>query len=105
MLLVATILKPYMTSTTKEYFSSEEDQLNSMDSSALILILMVILFGLISAYGAARLSYYYNISIGNSGSAIFWSVLAFIFSDFYYPYYSFFLSSLSGKRGNNIVIS
>ena len=87
----------------KETFTSEEDQAQSGATDAVTLIFIAIFF-LIFAYGAARLSYYYNMSVGNSGSAVFWSILAFIFNDLYYPYYSFFLNPLSARRGNNIVI-
>lgn len=104
MLLIATALKPYIDSMRKEYFSSsEEDQGSSMGPNLLVIIFVLLLL-FISAYGAARLSYYYNMSFGNSGSAVFWSVLAFFFSDLYYPYYSFFLNPLSLKRRNNIVL-
>lgn len=100
MLLLATLLKPYV---MKENFSTQEDEAASLATNALAIILLVIIL-IISSYGAARLSYYYNMSTGNSGWAIFWSVLAFLFSDTYYPYYSFFLNPLSAKRGNNISI-
>ena len=103
MLLLVTALKPYIGSMTKEYFRNEEDEAALVAADGVAIIFIVIFF-LLSAYGAARLSYYYNMSIGNSGSAIFWSILAFLFNDLYYPYYSFFLNPLSARRGNNIVI-
>jgi hypothetical protein len=43
------------------------------------------------SYGAAKLSYAYNTSVGSS-SAFLWSILAFFFSGFYYPYYAFFVN-------------
>jgi len=43
------------------------------------------------SFGAAKLSYAYNSSIGSS-SAFLWSILAFFFSGLYYPYYAFFVN-------------
>lgn len=43
------------------------------------------------SFGAAKLSYAYNTSIGSS-STFLWSILAFFFSGFYYPYYAFFVN-------------
>ena len=105
MLILATALKPYVDSITKEYFTSSAEQDQAADMGANLLVsLFIVIFLLVSGYGAARLSYYYNLSIGNAGSAIAWSVLSFIFSDFYYPYYSFVLNPLSARRRNNIAI-
>jgi hypothetical protein len=44
------------------------------------------IFAVIFAYGAAKLSYARNQSVG-------WAVLAFVFSSVYYPYYALFLSN------------
>lgn len=96
MLLLATALKPYIMS--KEYFTGKEEEASMGPNLVVIIFVLLLLF--ISAYGAARLSYYYNMNFGNSGFAIFWSVLAFFFSDLYYPYYSFFLNPLSLKSRN-----
>ena len=43
------------------------------------------------SFGAAKLSYAYNTSIGSS-STFLWSILAFFFSGFYYPYYAYFVN-------------
>ena len=106
MLLFAAALKPYVDSVTKEYFTgaTDQDQATTIATDAAVIVFLV-LFWLVSAYGAARLSYYYNMNTSNSGSALFWSVLSFIFSDFYYPYYSYVLNPLSAKRRNNITIT
>ena len=45
----------------------------------------------IYSYGAAKLSYAYNTSLGSS-NAFLWSILAFFFSGFYYPFYAFFVN-------------
>jgi len=60
-----------------------------MYSLGFILLLMFV-----QAIGSARLSYCYNISIGNSeGVAFLYAILCFIFPSLYYPYYSFFLNT------------
>jgi hypothetical protein len=65
------------------------------------MIIMVVFFVAYS-YGAARLSYCYNIYSGEtSGTATLWSILAFLFSGYYYPIYGVFLSpicDLAGRR-------
>ena len=95
MLLSLVAARKYL--DTNEYFTSSDTQVTQTAYMIGFIIGM-----LISAYGAARLSYFYNMSTGNSGYAVFWSVLAFIFSDFYYPVYSFFLNPQSARGRNNI---
>jgi len=46
---------------------------------------------IVFSYGAAQLSYCYNIMNGNAGSAIMWAVVCFFFPAFYYPYHALFL--------------
>jgi hypothetical protein len=53
------------------------------------------------SYGAAKLSYAYNTSVGSS-STFLWSILAFFFSGFYYPYYAFFVNPV-GAPSTSIV--
>lgn len=56
-----------------------------------ILFSLFILF--MVSFGAARLSYCYNIYTGNSGGTAFiWSILAFFFSGIYYPFYALVLN-------------
>lgn len=55
---------------------------------------LVLFFSVVYSYGAAKLSYAYNTSVGSS-SAILWSILAFMFSGFYYPYYAFFVNPVN----------
>ena len=62
-------------------------------SKALLPIILVLIFTFLYSYGAASLSYNYCVYTNNSG-AILWSLLAFIFSGFYYPYYALFLNPI-----------
>ena len=70
---------------------------------------LVFLIGsFIFSYGAAKLSYNYNMSMNNGSLVYFWCLLCFFFSSIYYPYYAFFLNpvlpiamvgvSVGGKR-------
>jgi hypothetical protein len=52
---------------------------------------LVLFFSFIYSFGAAKLSYAYNTSIGSS-TAFLWAILAFFFSGVYYPYYAFFVN-------------
>jgi ABC-type uncharacterized transport system permease subunit len=76
--------------------AAEEEQVYKMSLSLLVIyVLFLIFFGL----GAARLSYTYNVSIGNSVSvALAYAVLNFFFSSFYYPFYAFFLNPVGSRR-------
>lgn len=64
--------------------------------------LIFFLFGILYCYGAAKLSYSYNVSIGNGGSAFFWAFICYFFAAIYYPYYAIMLnpvgSVMSGGR-------
>ena len=64
--------------------------------------LIFFLFGIIYCYGAAKLSYNYNMSIGNGGSAFMWAFICYFFAAIYYPYYAIMLnpvgSTMSGGR-------
>ena len=100
MILGLVALKQQLDSATKESFDGSSS--SNFSGGLLILILIYIIWIIIFAYGAARLSYFYNMNNGNSGSALFYSVLAFLFADFYYPMYSYFLNPQSAKGRNNI---
>ena len=92
-------LKQQLDASTAESF----DGSNSNGSlSLLVIILIFVIYIIIYAYGAARLSYFYNMNNGNSESALFYAVLAFLFADFYYPFFSYFLNPQSAKARNNI---
>ena len=95
MLLSALAARKYL--NTNEYFTTSDTQVTQT-----AFIVGFVIWVLISAYGAARLSYFYNMNTGNSGYALFWSILAFLFADIYYPMYSFFLNPQSARGRNNI---
>ena len=58
----------------------------------------------IQALGSAKLSYCYNLSIGNSeGVAFLFAILCFIFPSLYYPYYSFFLNAACSPPARGIL--
>lgn len=74
---------------------------NMSVGGAIIILIFFLLLWFLGNYGAARLSYCYNISIGNSkGAATAWSILCFFFSGLYYPIYGLFLNPLCSKTGN-----
>ena len=79
--------------------SFEDTPTRSPVEILLIVILVLALFFLYS-YGAAKLSWNYNMYVGNStGAAFFNSILAFLFSNFYYPFYAFLLSPVAAPAG------
>lgn len=83
--------------TDKE--SAEEDTYLYVRGLTFIVVYAIVMF--ISAVGAARLSYSYNIYVGNTaGTAMGFSILNFFFYGLYYPYYALFLDPLGSKRRN-----
>jgi len=67
--------------------------------SFFIWIVLIFIFYFATSYGAARLSYCYNISIGNTSDIAFvYSILCFFFSGIYYPFYALFLNPLCVKK-------
>ena len=55
--------------------------------------LFIVLLLAIPAFGAARLSYCYNMFLGNSTTlAVIYSILCFFFPGIYYPVYALFLN-------------
>jgi ABC-type antimicrobial peptide transport system permease subunit len=61
-------------------------------------VIITFLLGVIYCYGAAMLSYNYNMSIGNGGYAMIWAILCYFFSGIYYPYYALFLNPLNNNN-------
>jgi biotin transporter BioY len=100
MLLGILALRRQLDSTTESF--NESSDYSSFYTNPLLTIFIIIIFTILYSYGSARLSYFYNMNNGNPGFAIFYSVLAFIFADFYYPMYSFFLNPQSARGRNNI---
>ena len=91
----------------KEYFDSGPASTptnNTTDvaivakQSLAIVILVIIIYLIIVVlmmYGAARLSYCYNIYYGETpGTALLFAILSAIFSHLYYPFYGIFLNPL-----------
>jgi hypothetical protein len=77
----------------KESFANED--LNTMMGVYMAYIMLALLLMIIVSFGAAKLSYCYNIYMGSSeGVAFLWSLLSFFFSGFYYPFYALFLDPL-----------
>jgi hypothetical protein len=77
---------------------------NGMSANLVIsgsVITLILLFAV--AYGAARLSYCYNIHVGNGAmAATAWSILAFFFNAIYYPFYGLFLNPLCAEGMRNV---
>ena len=65
-------------------------------------ILFYIICVILYCYGAAKLSYNYNMSTNNGTFVYFWCTLCFIFSSIYYPYYAFFLNPVVPIAAVNI---
>ena len=78
----------------KEHFVGTSNAGSGLEIGGLLLyILLIIVFGVAYSYGAARLSYCYNIYLGeSSGTASLWAVFAFIFAGYYYPIHGIFLT-------------
>jgi hypothetical protein len=73
--------------------SPEEPKINNT------VIIVIVVISLIFALGAARLSYTYNLYIGNStGVAFGYAVLNSFFSYLYYPFYAFFLNPVGSRK-------
>jgi hypothetical protein len=101
--------KQYLDSTKDSFSGSgytEESPAYAAGYKAGYILGMIfyVIFLIIYYYGAARLSYFYNMNNGNSSYAVFWSVLAFLFGDIYYPMYSYFLNPQSARGRNNIPV-
>jgi len=83
--------------TIREYFTDAEESIGS--TALYTYVVLALVFTFLYSYGAARLSWCYNISIGNStGVAFGWSVVNFIFSSIYYPFYALFLNRVCKKK-------
>ena len=97
----------YNVKNSEENFDSETTSSVGFSSTMTSLIfggIFTLIFVIVYSYGAARLSYYYNIQANaSSGVATLWSILAFIFSGFYYPVYGLFLNPLMyGSSGSSL---
>jgi hypothetical protein len=73
---------------------------------AKISVIFLIMIMILQAVSSAKLSYSYNLSIGNSHVvALLYAILCFVFPYFYFPYYAFFLFSASagGSASNRMI--
>ena len=106
MLLTLLSAKTAYDKTAESFVSDAEDSFYAVYNGVFNIFFTVgILWIIISAYGAARLSYFYNMNNGTTGGTLYlWAVLCFLFSDLYYPFYSYFLNPISRRSGNNIQI-
>ena len=67
-------------------------------TASMIFIGLTLLYMVMYAYGAASLSYNYNVYVGNTGGIVWvYTILSFMFSSLYYPFYAIFLSPALGK--------
>jgi hypothetical protein len=67
--------------------------------AGLIYSLFILLLLAIPAFGAARLSYCYNMFVGNSTTlAVIYSILCFFFPAIYYPFYALFLNPVCAMQ-------
>ena len=89
---------------TSEGFQSEDDDapvIGSIVAGIYSFIFGGMLIFFLIGFGAARLSFCYNQSIGTSIELTYiYAAIAFIFCYAYYPFYSFFLNPLCVKRTN-----
>lgn len=104
MILGLIAAKQYLDSTRDSFRDSGSTEDAGISTGMIILIVVYLIFLVIYYYGAARLSYFYNMNNGNSGSAVPWSIVAFLFGDLYYPMYSYFLNPQSARGRNNIQV-
>lgn len=84
--------------------SASEEPFSTSDEDTITIIFWLIMFFLliVTSYASARLSYCYNISIGNTGSALAWAFLCFFFNIFYIPYYGIFLNPVCASSRNAV---
>ena len=81
-----------------EGFNSSHPDASALYGSALLVLIVYMTFIILFSVGAASLSYNYNVMIGSSGlMTTVYTVLAFTFSSFYYPYYALALSPVGSK--------
>ncbi len=74
----------------------------------IVIVIGVLLFVLLYSAGAAKLSWCYNSSVGTGTALKFiYAAVAFWFSQFYYPFYAFFVddncqvSTIAGNSNNS----
>ena len=88
----------YAVADKKESFATKKEDKTATTIIWIFLVTFIIL-SFIWSYGAARLSWGYNQYIGNKwDTSLTFSFLAFIFSEFYYPFYAYFLNPINSIK-------
>jgi hypothetical protein len=78
---------------SNESFTNTNDGISAL---GIVFGILILIFLLLSAGGAASLSWNYNMFIRTSGGlSFFYAILAFLFPGFYYPFYAFFLNPVA----------
>ena len=86
------------TVNTRESFTDISANTITISKNVLYLIIAI---AFLYSLGAARLSWTYNRYLGNSFIvSLIMSMLAFLFSSFYYPIYALFLNPLGSVKKN-----
>jgi hypothetical protein len=84
--------------TGNNSFKDAESQ-DAIYATSILVIGLYMVFIIAFSVGASILSYNYNCFIGTSSNmTVFYTILAFLFSSVYYPYYAIFLDPV-GKKG------
>lgn len=101
---MATNTKNYLMNIAAAITGRDGFQMSSTEVTAsMVFIAFVFIYMILYSYGAASLSYNYNMYVGNTGGIVWvYSLLCFIFSSFYYPFYAIFLSPALGKAPPNV---
>jgi hypothetical protein len=99
---MATNTKNYLVNVAAAITGRDGFQMTSTEVTASMTVLVLaFLYMVLYAYGAASLSYNYNLYVGNTGGIVWvYTILSFIFSSLYYPFYAVFLSPALGRAPN-----
>jgi hypothetical protein len=85
----------------KEAFQQQQQAAAAAATSAStaqnVFFILYLVFAVLAGFGAAYLSWTYNKYRGtNTLITVIYAILAFLFSEFYYPLYAFFLNPIRG---------
>jgi hypothetical protein len=99
---MATNTKNYLINVAAAITGRDGFQMSSTEVSASMTVFaFVLIYMVLYSYGAASLSYNYNVYVGNTGAIVWvYTILSFLFSSFYYPFYAIFLSPSLGRAPN-----
>jgi hypothetical protein len=100
---MATNTKNYLVNVAAAITGRDGFQMSSTEITASMTVLaLAFIYMVLYAYGAASLSYNYNLYVGNTGGIVWvYTILSFIFSSLYYPFYAVFLSPALGRAPNS----